>query len=100
MLLIQRDSGVPVVRTLLRAKLAFAAHLVAGAAGAFYLTQGEAWRTAGLLLIGFAAGSYIRIVRSTIASSRFWPVVSQIIDWNKAEALLKEENSEPAPVGR
>jgi hypothetical protein len=96
-LLVQRREGVSVWRTLFRQRVVLAAHIILVAGGGFYLGQGAGWPLAGAALIGISVGSYFRIVRITMTAQQVWPAFSEIIDWQKAEALLKIDDPKVDP---
>src|SRR6267154_1041313 len=92
-LLLQKDSGVTVWRMLVASRSMLIVHAIICVGAAFYLTQNGVWQIIGSGLAGFALGSYLRFVRGVISISQFWPVTTEIIDWKKAESVLRENET-------
>lgn len=96
-LLAQRRDGPSMGRTLGRAKLFCIAHLVLLAGAAFYIHEGGPWQLIGCGLAGLAVGSFFRLLRITFTAQRVWPMTTQIIDWEKAETLLRGNTGASTP---
>jgi hypothetical protein len=44
----------------------------------------------GYLMIGMCVGAFFRDVGRNIASVRFWPVIEQVVSWEKVDQAVAE----------
>ena len=96
-LLAQHRNGLSLGKHAMGNKPFLASHLLGVLIGVFFLTQGETVKAMGLALLSFTIGSYIRYFRTLVAVIRAWPMTVEIVDWTKAEALWRENESAPLP---
>lgn len=54
---------------------------------AFYFLLDDRW---GMFMIGLTVGAVLRIIAYARFSVMAWPVVEEVTDWNKVEALRHE----------
>lgn len=47
-------------------------------------------------IVGFAAGGVWGVYALALARARFWPVMSQIVNWNTVEALIIQKSDHAA----
>ena len=92
-LVAQRRQGVSAANLVIRHRGMLLGHFLVILGGVAYLTQGPVWQCVGCILVGLAAGSFLRFVRSAAAVARFWPVTREIIDWHKVESLLRDDDT-------
>lgn len=51
------------------------------------------WFGVGCFGAGLGLGSLIRVIRQLANSVRLWPLLCEIVDWNKVDALLAQKSS-------
>lgn len=67
--------------------------LIIGAGTWLALYSTGLWFGVGCFAIGLGIGSLSRIVRQLINAVRFWPLLAQIVDWSKVDALLADKSA-------
>lgn len=66
--------------------------IILGGAWLAFTAEG-AWFGIGCFAAGLGLGSLIRIVRQLVNAVRLWPLLCEIVDWSKVDALLEQKRS-------
>lgn len=60
-----------------------------GAVGAYWLTKVDGFESLGWFWIGYLAAAMVVTIKSIRAFSKLWPVIDEIVNWERVNALLE-----------